>query len=175
MKSRLSAAGYDPSLFNCWSCANPTPVFGHVIFDASVPIPPAGTVNVFSIDAIPNVADAAIFEINIDGISLHFGDAGVQGGPALQYKNGVYNGFFFAEDFSSPNGTALQFSLQGGTFSLMRYSDYQNLFTGYLNIGANGLTNVRQFTPPSGVPEPSTFILLGLGLAGLALRRRKKA
>ena len=175
-KTALSAAGYNSSIFNCYNCANPTSVTGQVIFDASLPISPSGYDNVFSIGAIPNVADASIFDINIGGINLQFGDAGIQGGPAVQYKNGGYNGFFFVDDFSSPNGTSLEFSLQGGTLSLYRLTDYQNLFTGFLNIGANGLANVQDFTPPStAVPEPATYTMLlaGLGLIGFISYRRK--
>lgn len=177
MKTRLTDAGFNAALFNCSSCAGATAVTGHVVFDSSVPIPGAGTTNVFSIGAIPNVANAAIFELDIDGISLRFGDSGIQGGPAIQYKNGVYNGFFFAENFGSPNATALKFSLQGGTFDLRRGSDNAILFSGFLNIGANGLTNVRDFNPngpgPGPLPEPGTLALLGLAaLAGCARFRR---
>lgn len=174
MKNNLTAAGFDSSLFNCSSCANATPVSGHVIFDASSSIPASGYANVFSIGAIPNVANAAIFEIDIDGISLHYGDAGIQGGPAIQYLNGVYHGFFFVDDFSSPNGTALELSIQGGTFDLHRTSDSAALFTGYLDIGGNGLTNIQDFTPPVSVPEPATLALLGIAFAGLGFSCRRK-
>jgi hypothetical protein len=174
-KTALSAAGYNSSMFNCYNCANPTSVTGQFIFDASLPISPSGYNNVFSIGAIPKVADASIFDITIGGINLQFGDSGIQGGPAVQYNNGVYNGLFFVDDLNSPNGTPLEFSLQGGTLSLYRRTDYQNLFTGFLNIGANGLTNVQNFTPPPAVPEPETYAMLlaGLGLIVFISYRRK--
>lgn len=180
MKTALTAAGFNAALFNCSSCAGATSVTGKVIFDSSVPVPPSPPTfaNVFSIGAIPNVANSLIFDLDIDGISLEFGAPGVQGGPAVQYRNGVFNGFFFAEDFLAPNGlTTLSFSLQGGTFDLRNATSGALLFSGFLTVGANGLTNVQNFdpsAPPQGVPEPGTLALVGAALAGaFALRRRK--
>ena len=132
MKTRLVAAGYDPLLFNCSTCADDTQVTGHVIFDSSVPVPSIGVVNVFSIGAITSVSADFIFELNIDGLSFHFGDTGIVGGPAIQYNNGSFNGFFFAEDFSSPNQTSLRLNVQGPTFSLIRLPDRAILFTGFI-------------------------------------------
>jgi hypothetical protein len=174
-QTALSAAGYNPSNFGCYNCAVQTPVTGQFIFDASLPVLSSGYDNVFSINAIPNVANSSIFNINIGGINLQFGDAGIQGGPAVQYNNGKYNGLFFVDDFKSPNGTSLELSVQGGSFSIYRLSDYQNLSTGFLNIGNGGLTNVQSFTAP--VPEPDTYgmMLAGLGLMGFTVRRKKSA
>ena len=181
MKTRLTQVGFDQTIFNCSSCFNATSVTGHVIYDSSLPVPGSGTVNVFSIGAIPSVANTLIFDLDIDGISLDFGDTGVLGGPALQYKNGVYNGFFFAEQFTAPdNQTVLKFNLQGGTFDLRRVSDNAILFTGFLNVGANGLTNVQDFDPagpgpqPGSVPEPGTLALLSaLVIGAITLRLQK--
>ena len=181
MKSQLTAAGFNSALFNCSTCAGATSVTGKVIFDSSLPVPGGGAVNVFSIGAIPNVANGLIFDLDIDGISLEFGAPGVQGGPAVQYLNGAFNGFFFAEDFLAPDGqTQVRFNLQGGTFNLRKLTNGTpgaTLFTGFLTVGANGLTNVQNFdpsAPPQGVPEPGTLALVGAALAGaFALRRRK--
>lgn len=170
--SLLNAAGiYTIGSTSCYNCANPTPVSGHLVYDAAVPIPASGLANVFSIGAIPNVANAAIFELNIDGLSFRFGDPGILGGPAIQYKNGVFNGLFLSEDFLSPNGTALNFSLQGGVFSLKNQQS-QTLLSGFLYTGASGLANVRDFVPPNEVPEPTSLALLGIALLSFQLLRK---
>jgi len=130
-------------------------------------------VNVLSIGPIPTVANSLIFEFNVDGISVHLGDAGTLGGPAIQYLNGNFNGFFFAENLISPSGTTLKLNLQGPTFDLRRPSDNAILFTGRIN----GLTNIQPFDPAAPqvtVPEPGTLLLLGLAALGLAFSRRKR-
>lgn len=142
-----------------------TRVTGYVIYDSSLPVPSSGTVNVFSIGAIPSVSD---------DLSFHFGDAGIQGGPAIQYRNGNYNGFFFAEDFTSPSQALLRLNVQGPSFSLIRLSDRTTLFSG--TIGAD-LTNLQPYDPanPGSVPDPTPLALLAAGMVGLGLRRRKGA
>ena len=173
MRNRLTSAGYDQSLFNCFTCGDPTPVTGHLIYDTSLPILPAtGFTNIFSIEEIEGVPDSMIFEVNFGPLQFHL--PGV-GGPAIQYNNSVYNGIFFAQAFLSPNGTPLLLNMQGGTFQLrLQSSTTATLFNGFLNVGANGLTNVQAFDPASLVPEPETYALMlgGLGLLGFVARRR---
>jgi len=182
LQSRLTAAGYDATLFQCFSCGSgATPVGGNLIFDSSIPVPPSPPnpvlENVFSISPISGVAASDVFTFAVGPIVLHIGDAGVQGGPAIQYNNGVFNGIFFAEDFTSPNGTqTLRFNAQGPTFSLIRLSDRGILFSGFIDISATGgLMNLQDFPPAAAIPEPEIYAMLmaGFGLIGFVARRRR--
>lgn len=172
LQGRLSAAGYDASLFQCFSCATPTSVGGNLIFDSSIPVPPnppnPALENVFSIAPISGVAASDVFTFAVGPIVMHIGDAGVGGGPAIQYNNGVFNGIFFSEDFASPNGAyTLRFNAQGPTFSLKRLSDGGTLFTGFIDTSA-GLVNVQDFSPAAAVPEPGTYAVFIAGILLLA-------
>jgi hypothetical protein len=180
LQARLTAAGYDASLFQCFSCGTgATSVGGNLIFDSSIPVPPSppnpALENVFSISPISGVAASDVFTFAVGPIVMHIGDTGVGGGPAIQYNNGVFNGIFFAEDFTSPNGTqTLRFNAQGPTFSLIRLSDRGILFSGFIDTTA-GLTNVQDFPPAAAIPEPEiyTMLMAGFGLIGFIARRRR--
>jgi hypothetical protein len=128
---------------------------------------------VFSIGAIPDVDDSAIFQLDIGDFRWNLGDVNVLGGPAIQYKNGVFNGLFFAETFKYLNDVSLTINVQGPNFTLKNQSG-GTLFSGKLNVGANGLADLHEFTPGTTVPEPASLALFGLGLVGLGVLRRRK-
>jgi hypothetical protein len=144
-------------------------VTGSVVFDdAQVPGPGTGFVNVaMPVDAAGGFAFAAGTQLSIDRADLSPG-----GLAMIQYNNGAFNGIVFTYDFAH-EGANYQLSISGGTWTIYDSATFQTRASGFINIGANGLTNIRPYAVGPRVPEPASWALMiaGFGLAGVALRR----
>lgn len=156
------------------------PVGGHFVFDDQL-IPPSGTVNVF-FSSFPDIAiipAATAFFLDLGG-GLQFDlSSPTAGPPAIQYKNGQFNGFFFVSDFMFL-GNPYRFNDQGGSFNIRALVNGApngvNLVNGTINIGNANLANVQAYDPNSNtepIPEPASLLLLSAGAAGVAVRRRR--
>jgi PEP-CTERM motif len=159
-------------------------VSGHVLFDASL-VPGSGTgfVNI-PLASAGGVPGNVVFDIMFGSnpLEFKFGDPGISGGPAIQFNNGAFNGFFLVENFLY-NENPFQLSIQGGAWTIKGWktNSYADLAaSGYLNTGNNGLTN-KALLGPSGapsevnaVPEPTTIALIVLGVWGLIMARRRE-
>jgi hypothetical protein len=164
----------------CSNCAAGS-VSGHVSFDNSlIPASGTGTVNV-ALTSFPGASNDSIFSIMFgsEPLGFAFGDLNVLGGPSIQFKNGVFNGFFLVEDFVV-NDKTYELSIQGGSWTmnwLKSNSSSDLVASGYITTGSQGLTNQGYFNPTqpplpaTAIPEPPSFALLGLALCCLIIVR----
>ena len=168
----------------CSGCAAGS-VSGQVLFDANL-IPGSGTgfVNV-PLASAGGASNDAVFDLMFGSnpLEFEFGDAGISGGPAIRFNNGVFNGFLLVENFLY-NGNPFQLSIQGGSWTIKGWktNSYADLAaSGYLNTGNDGLTNKALFAPSgapaevNAVPEPTTIALIGFGVWGLIMARRRES
>jgi hypothetical protein len=166
----------------CNSCAAGS-VSGHVLFDTSlVPGSGTGTVNI-ALAPITGASNSTIFDIvfGSEPLGFEFGNVDGSVGPSIQFKNGVFNGFFFVEDFVV-NGKTYELSMQGPSWSmnwLKNNSSTELVASGYLTVGSEGLTQHSHLepTPPqlpvNAVPEPTSIALVVLGIWGIVMTRRR--
>lgn len=153
-------------------------ISGSFIIDTSqVPGAGSGYVNNFfsNYPDIANIPATSAFNINLGAANLTFSLAdALWGAAAIQFNNGVFNGFFYDTNFMYTDGREYDFTIQGKTWNIS-YIDpalgypTQQYVSGYIG----GMTLGDIYTPivpdDNPVPEPSTMVLLCVGVLGFAV------
>ena len=158
------------------------PISGNFVIDDNlIPASNSGFVNVFfsNFPDIATIPSATAFTIDLGANSLVFtlADA-IQNSGAIQFNNGNFVGFFFDTDFMFDN-MPYRFDDQGGSWNIKLLDQLGGspvpLTSAKVNGRIDGMALGEVYNPTPSVPEPSTFLLLGAGLGGLALLKRKRS
>ena len=121
-------------------------------------------------------ADGLTFQYSLDATQLDNGTwttfAGLNYGPTNNTNAGAINGNVFSTAIA---GTITGLSIANGASFGFRWVDVDSTGSDH-GIGIDNLSINAALAPVAGVPEPSTWalLILGFGLVGGALRRRRK-
>jgi hypothetical protein len=114
------------------------------------------------------------FDILLQSIfALDDSAEGFYGGPA--YTVVLSNGQTMTGATSpQPGGfySEGEFSYAGDPFDIAAISFFNGVDAGGMSVGAFGIDNLRFSAMGETVPEPATYVALGLGLSALGLRKR---
>ena len=129
----------------------------------------SGNTNVCTALSAPNQS------IDIGAYNIHYTYAGVDPGG---FNNIPDNGMRFVG--LNPGGTITGYTLDTGisgldSWRILLSGNLLDIYMGGLALGYSNYFDITLQVEQTSVPEPATLALLGLGLAGIAAIRRRRA